>query len=192
MPRLSVRGEADARKAASRMHVTVFTTPTKRFLSLGLSVPAIVPEVLSDIEKGGEEAVSITEEMVTNPGGAVTVIDGGVKSVWADVTNGAKLVLCDKGIGDCPSRTLASSCAVLATVSSQSTPATVVATTTARVPTTSSFVQESAVITTSSYVPVETSYFAAGATLSVHRFWSRTGMSIFVFMSFALGFIVVH
>jgi len=172
--------------------VNEVTDDVEDVISFVMALPAIVPEVLSDIEKGGEEAVSIIEEMITNPGGAITVIDGGVKSVWADVTNGAKSVLCDIGIGNCPSRTLASSCAaVLATTSSQSTPATVAATTTANVPTTSSFVQESAVITTSGYVPAETSYFATAATLSVDKFWSWTGMCIVVFISFAVGIIVV-
>lgn len=77
------------------------------------SLPTLVPEILSDIMEGGEEAVSIVEELVTNPGAALTVIESGVVSVFSVITSGVVSVFgdithffgCDIG-GDCPSSTV--------------------------------------------------------------------------------------
>ncbi|KAI9796645.1 MAG: hypothetical protein M1833_006085 [Piccolia ochrophora] len=45
------------------------------------SIPTLAPAVLSAVEEGGEQAVSIIGELVNNPAAAITVIVDGVKSV---------------------------------------------------------------------------------------------------------------
>lgn len=58
-------------------------------------LPSIVPEVFSDIVRGGEVVVSIVEEIVTAPGEALTIIEGDAVSVWSDITAGVASVVDD-------------------------------------------------------------------------------------------------
>jgi hypothetical protein len=51
-----------------------------------VSLPSIAPEILNDIVQGGEEAVSIVDELVTNPGGALTVIENGIETIFSEIT----------------------------------------------------------------------------------------------------------
>lgn len=154
------------------------------------ALPTIVPDVLSDIEKGGEEAVSIIEDLVTDPGAAITIIENGVKSVWSDVTNGVKSVLCDVGIGNCPSRTLAKSCnAILASASSASrnAPASTAATTTSQAKATTSATVQPASKPTSSASATPTSHssfssqVAVQSTLSTYATATATAPTTTVF-----------
>ncbi|KAE9369686.1 hypothetical protein N431DRAFT_345589 [Stipitochalara longipes BDJ] len=49
------------------------------------SLPSLAPEVLNDILTAGEDVVSVVEELFTNPGAALTVIEGDVMTVVSDV-----------------------------------------------------------------------------------------------------------
>lgn len=84
-----------------------------------VSLPTLAPEILDDIVQGGEEAISIAEELVTNPGGALTVIENGIETIFSEVTAGVGSLAseatsvfgdityffgCDIG-GDCPTST---------------------------------------------------------------------------------------
>ena len=48
-------------------------------------LPTLVPEVFSAIEQDGEDAISVVEELFTNPGAALTVIVNGAESVIDDI-----------------------------------------------------------------------------------------------------------
>jgi len=49
------------------------------------SLPSLAPEVLNDILTDGEDVVSVVEELFTNPGAALTIIEGDVMTVVSDV-----------------------------------------------------------------------------------------------------------
>ncbi|KAI1773329.1 hypothetical protein F4818DRAFT_423942 [Hypoxylon cercidicola] len=58
-------------------------------------LPTILPGLFSEIVQGGEVVVSIVEEIVTAPGEALTVIEGGIISVYSDITAVAVSVVSD-------------------------------------------------------------------------------------------------
>ncbi|KAF4624536.1 hypothetical protein G7Y89_g13635 [Cudoniella acicularis] len=49
------------------------------------SLPTLAPAILDNIISDGEDAISVIEELFTNPGGALTVIEGDVMTVISDV-----------------------------------------------------------------------------------------------------------
>ncbi|KAJ4298007.1 hypothetical protein N0V90_005906 [Kalmusia sp. IMI 367209] len=56
-----------------------------------INLPKLAPAILSEIEEGAEDVVSIIGQLVTDPEAAITVIVGGVESVvesaWDDLTS---------------------------------------------------------------------------------------------------------
>jgi hypothetical protein len=49
------------------------------------SLPTLAPEILENIISDGEDVVSVIEELFTDPGGVVTLIEGAVKTVISDI-----------------------------------------------------------------------------------------------------------
>jgi hypothetical protein len=74
--------------------VDEFANEFDALTSFVMALPTLVPEVLNAIESGGEEAVSIVEELITNPGGVVTVVESGVKSVFTDLRSQESTLQC--------------------------------------------------------------------------------------------------
>ena len=49
------------------------------------SLPTLAPEILENIISDGEDVVSVIEEIFTDPGGVVTLIEGDVKTIISDI-----------------------------------------------------------------------------------------------------------
>jgi hypothetical protein len=161
--------------------VDEFANEFDALTSFVMALPSLVPEVLEVIESGGEEAVSIVEELITNPGGAITVVENGVKSVFTDLTDGVKCLLCNVGIGDCPHKTLSSSCSqILASISTA--PQSVAATATGYKPVVTSTAQTQATPTT----------YYAHATTASNGNPSRTGTTTNWFSGYDGALLTFH
>lgn len=78
-------------------------------------LPELATAILTDIENDGEDVVTLIEDLVNDPGEAVTIIVDGIESVISDISSvGSEIVSGIKCLfGDCstpPSQILSSSC----------------------------------------------------------------------------------
>ncbi|MCJ1475390.1 mucin 5B, oligomeric mucus gel-forming [Lambiella insularis] len=72
--------------------------------SLIVSLPTLAPEILNEIEQGGDDVAGFVDELVTNPAAAFTVVVGGVEAVVGAVETFVTGIPCNFGI-DCPATT---------------------------------------------------------------------------------------
>lgn len=49
------------------------------------AIPTLAPQILDNIVSDSENAVSVVEELFTNPGGVLTLIEGGFETVISDI-----------------------------------------------------------------------------------------------------------
>jgi hypothetical protein len=98
------------------------------------ALPSLAPEIVSDVVNDVEDIASVVVELVTDPGGAITVIENGVVSVWNDITNWIGSVGCDIGIGNCPGNSLKASCSSVMAYATYTPPITAAASSTTAAP----------------------------------------------------------